>query len=578
MLLQTLKEYAEERMPAPPPANYNETPIAYVVEIDGAGRPVSRQPTPLADPASPKTRRGARMLAPEVVRSSAVTPFLFADHGEYTFGLARDPAKQQRADACHAAYRALVEECAERTGSPLATAVREFLAAGGVTLLDLPADYDIGAKVTFRVHRDNGESGFPMNDPAIQAFWAAQNDPESLGAVTMQCITCGQARPALRVLPKVKGIRSGQSSGTSIISANAPAFESYGLTQSNVAPTCASCGEKFTRALNSLIEGRDSHLNVAGSDFVFWTRAPATFSWNIISDPERRDVEALLASVRAGKPISLDDDAAFYAVALSGSGGRTVVRDWIDTTVGKAGRRIARWFQLQRIVDNDGGAPRPLGVYALALGTVRDARDLPLTTPRAIVRAAFAGTPIPISMAFEAVRRNRAEQAITRPRAALIKLALLSNEIHAKEDFLVALEHEQPDIGYQCGRLLAVLEEVQRAALPNINANIVDRFFGTASSAPASAFARLLRGAQPHLSKLERDRPAAYFALQGRLEEVLGHIPGGTAFPSSLTLRQQALFSLGYYHQRAYDRAQAAAARAARENPTTDQDMEDSGD
>ena len=110
---------------------------------------------------------------------------------------------------------------------------------------------------------------------------------------------------------------------------------------------------------------------------------------------------------------------------------------------------------------------------------------------------------------------------------------------------------------YKCGRLLAVLEEIQRIAIPGAKATIVDRFFGTASSAPASVFGRLMRGAQPHLSKLERDNRGAYFRLQQSLEEVT---TGLDSFPRTLTLQEQGLFSLGYYHQRAHDRAERAAA------------------
>ena len=126
---------------------------------------------------------------------------------------------------------------------------------------------------------------------------------------------------------------------------------------------------------------------------------------------------------------------------------------------------------------------------------------------------------------------------------------------------MVQLETAQPSPAYHCGRLLAVLEAAQRAALGNVNATIVDRFYGTASASPASVFGRLLRGAQPHLSKLERDRPATYRALQMRLEDVLATIE---AFPRTLTLEEQGLFALGYYHQRADDRARARAASERR--------------
>jgi CRISPR-associated protein Csd1 len=106
-----------------------------------------------------------------------------------------------------------------------------------------------------------------------------------------------------------------------------------------------------------------------------------------------------------------------------------------------------------------------------------------------------------------------------------------------------------------------VLEQAQRAALGDISATIVDRFYGTASTAPATIFGRLLRGAQPHLSKLQRDAPGTGRALQVDLEEILSSLAG---FPPTLTLKQQALFALGYYHQRAQNRAAAKAGAERR--------------
>lgn len=124
---------------------------------------------------------------------------------------------------------------------------------------------------------------------------------------------------------------------------------------------------------------------------------------------------------------------------------------------------------------------------------------------------------------------------------------------------MIQLDADNPSPAYRCGRLLAVLEEIQRQAIGK--ATIVDRFFGTASSAPTSVFGRLIRGSQPHLAKLERDRRGAYLALQGRLEDILGGLSG---FPRILTLDDQAIFALGYYHQRAHDRAQAREASERR--------------
>lgn len=121
------------------------------------------------------------------------------------------------------------------------------------------------------------------------------------------------------------------------------------------------------------------------------------------------------------------------------------------------------------------------------------------------------------------------------------------------------LDPANNDSAFLCGRLLAVLETIQREAVPGVKATITDRFFGTASSAPASVFGRLIRGSQPHLAKLRKDRRAASEALQKRLEEII-HVNLRT-FPRVLTMEQQGIFALGYYHQRAEDRAAAMARK-----------------
>jgi hypothetical protein len=141
----------------------------------------------------------------------------------------------------------------------------------------------------------------------------------------------------------------------------------------------------------------------------------------------------------------------------------------------------------------------------------------------------------------------------------------------SKEDPMVQLDPDNRDPAYLCGRLLAVLEAVQRAAIPGVEATITDRFFGTASSAPASVFGRLIRGSQAHLGKLRKERRGTYEALQRRLEEIQA---GLTTFPKTLTLEQQGLFSLGYYHQRAADRAAAIAYRQSRDEEKNDPDTD----
>lgn len=556
MLLQRLVEFSN-RLNLPPPL-YSEGAVRYIIDLDGGGRLLSPRPVDTADPASPRTRRGTRRLIPQVQRSSGIKPLLLADKADYVLGYVAKDGKPDRVRDCHAAFLELVRRCAVATGEPAVRAVLRFLRSNPLALVQLPSDFDPGGVITFRV-----DGVLPIDLPSVQAFWAAEHDPVRSAAPVLQCVVCGEERPVLdRLQGKIKGIPGGQTAGTSIISANAAAFESYGLSASLVAPTCFVCGERFTKGLNHLLADETSRRVIGDLVFAAWTREDVGFNlFTFMDNPSPQDVQDLLESVFRGKPGPDVAETQFYAVSLSASGGRVVVRDWIDSTLVAVRENLARWFKRQRIVDLAGNAAPPLGLFPLAAATVMKPSDLPVTTLRALLRAAITGAPVPHGVLHQAVQRCGAERRVTRPRAALIKLALLSSAPVSKEDEMVSLDPEHPSPAYHCGRLLAVLEEAQRAAVAGINTTVVDRFYGTASTAPASVFPRLLRGAQPHLAKLERDRRGAYIALQQHLEDILGRI---AHFPMTLTLKEQGLFALGYYHQRAYDHGRASQAAERR--------------
>ena len=211
----------------------------------------------------------------------------------------------------------------------------------------------------------------------------------------------------------------------------------------------------------------------------------------------------------------------------------------MDTTVGNARQHLAVWFERQRITSWSEESPRYYGLRALALATVREARDLPVTTPRTLVRAAFAGGPVPRDILSRAARRNRAEQGVNRPRAALIKLALLSQSNDHQEDYMVQLDSGNTDQAYLCGRLLAVLERAQRAAIRNLNTTIVDRFYGTASTAPQSVFSRLIRGSRPTSPPWKGITGARTTPFKRSWKSSWKRCVGIKVFPKTLNLEQQ---------------------------------------
>lgn len=561
MLLQRLEEYAN-RLDLPPML-YTKIPVRYIVELetDDQGHLLHVELNDTSDPSNPSTKRGEPRDVPYVQPSSNIKPQLLASNAEYTFGLPAGVTKPERAARCHRAYLELLARCVQHTQEPTVRAVSLFLNNAPLAHLQLPADMDRGARITFRV---NGV--FPVDLPVIQSFWATENDPALKSAPIMQCLVCGQERPVLaRLQAKLKGVPGGQAPGTALISANADAFESYGLSASLTAPTCAACGERFTKAANDLLANDVNHIVLRGAVFIFWTRTKVDFSpRTYISNPRPEQVNQLLHTVLTGKRSPKVDETRFYATVLSGSGSRAVVRDWIDTTVGEVKQHLAIWFQRQRIVGPQGEEPQPLGLYALAAVTVRELRDVSTPTTRALLRSALTDSPLPLRLLDQVIRRIRAERRVTRPHAALIKLVLLSqsaSQPDTKEDTLVRLDPHHPSRAYHCGRLLAVLEDIQTSAIRNINTTVVDRFYGAASSAPFSVFPRLLVGARAHLAKLRRDNLGAFHALEQRLGDIHDQL---TEYPHILDLKEQCLFHIGFYHQQSWGRDQRRKASEQR--------------
>jgi CRISPR-associated protein Csd1 len=102
------------------------------------------------------------------------------------------------------------------------------------------------------------------------------------------------------------------------------------------------------------------------------------------------------------------------------------------------------------------------------------------------------------------------------------------------------------------GRLFAAYKQVQSAALGrSVNATIKDKFYGAASAQPRKVFPMLDRGSANHLSKVGKQRPGQRVNLEKTISAILEQMsPAGDPFPASLPAEDQALFALGYYHQR----------------------------
>jgi CRISPR-associated protein Csd1 len=210
---------------------------------------------------------------------------------------------------------------------------------------------------------------------------------------------------------------------------------------------------------------------------------------------------------------------------------------------------------------------------------LRKFENIPANLTGELMRAILTGGRYPRTLLGAVIIRMRADHDITGRRAAICRACLVRDHRidddypkrlsdQEKEDYLVSLDRNETNSGYRLGRLFAVLENAQRAALGKINATIRDRYYGAASATPAGVFPLLLRTGAHHIAGLRKENKGGW--VDREIEEILNGL-AGTVFPKSLSIEDQGRFAIGYYHQRAYRKP---ADDAAAEIDTTDDTVE----
>ena len=110
------------------------------------------------------------------------------------------------------------------------------------------------------------------------------------------------------------------------------------------------------------------------------------------------------------------------------------------------------------------------------------------------------------------------------------------------------LNEFENDPAYLCGRIMAILANIQRTALGDVGAGVVQRYYAAASATPALVLGRLVRLAQTgHLPKIDKDKKGLQVWFEKQLAEVWARFDRRP--PTVLSLDEQTLFAMGYYQQ-----------------------------
>jgi len=423
----------------------------------------------------------------------------------------------------------------------------------------------------FGIFSIQGESK-PVNAiPEILQWWDNRT-PEadiSLG----QCLITGVASvPIARLHPKIKSVTGAQSAGASLVSFNAPAYESYGKDQSFNAPVSEIAAFQYGTALNSLLNGPKSskhRIRIGDTTCVFWTDQPsvledvfglfATEGSNAPTQAQDEDtrskLETLLKAIRLGGKAESDlgidpNETNFYLLGLAPNAARLSVRFFHRSTIGELLENLRshhRDISIVREWETTKGKRLPdpefPAYWQLLNQTARVSDEIPPLLGGALMRSILEGISYPEALYSSVIRRIRADRTVNYLRAAIIKGTLTRNH---NQTITTMLDTENTDPAYLLGRLFATLEKTQYDALGDLNAGLRDKFYSSASATPASVFPRILRTYQHHLAKLNGGQKVNREKL---VQNILDGIPA-TGFPHNLNLKSQGIFALGYYHQR----------------------------
>ena len=382
------------------------------------------------------------------------------------------------------------------------------------------------------------------------------------GKSTQICAITGKRREIAKIHDKISGIKGAQASGASMVCFNNKAEESYGKSQSYNSSVSQDTMRRYTEALNILIS--DSHHRMYMDDMtvVFWAMSfnddKEINMFSLMFNPSKDQLDAgetemvlkkAVEAVGIGKTVDLssidiDENVEFYVVGLTPNTSRISQKFLYHDKFGKIFSNVAL-HQADMFIE---GSKGNISLWRM-MKEIKSPKSTNEKTPppliSAVFQAALSGGKYPESLLETAVRRVKTDKSVNYVRAGIIKACInrKSRIYKNKEELKLALDVENNDQAYLCGRLFAMLERIQNnASTSELNRTIKDSYFSSACAKPADIFPRLMKLAQYHLKK--DDYGIIDNKIVGEIMEKLGD-----EFPQTLSLNDQGKFIIGYYHQ-----------------------------
>lgn len=346
-------------------------------------------------------------------------------------------------------------------------------------------------------------------------------------------------------------------------------YDSYGKEQGYNAQISGDAEFAYTTALNAMLQkGSHNKFSVGNRTFVFWASSNSEaaeqtegslfdllgYTEEEVDDPNAKieQVRKVFKAINSGSlKTSLED--RFYILGLAPNSARIAVVYRSECSLKEFAGKILCHFKDMEIKDTRIDKKPYMGIKSILAAVTLNGKQSEATPnlPEAVVKSIFQGTPYPFTLFSACIRRIRAESgnkdAIRIARMAIIK-AYLNRINDNNKKIETMLDKSNTNQGYLCGRLFAVLENLQYAA--NKQDSIRSGYMNAASSTPSAVYPTILKLSNSHYSKLAKDKKGLAIYFDNQKKEIMAQI---SDFPDTLDLSDQGRFFLGYYHQKNHE-------------------------
>lgn len=414
---------------------------------------------------------------------------------------------------------------------------------------------------TFALYDDITKS--PQDDPQFIAKFqktAAEQNAETEDVYSSVCPVLGERLPTARIHDKIK-FPGGNTTGCVLVGMKETAYESFGKKQSYNSNISEAAMKKYTAAFNDLLADSKHRIFINSMVVVFFALkknddAEADFFSALFGGDDNEAFAAAMESLKQGKAVdysklNIDENVDFYVAGFTPNSSRICQKFIAHNSFGRIMENVSRHQRDMALSGNNrnisfGGIAKEL----ISPKSTKEEIPPPLMT--GIIRAAVEGVNYPEAMLQTAVMRVKTDRneeknhhiKFNHTRVGIIKACLnrKARRSNKKEEITMALNKENTNPAYLCGRLFAVLEKLQQdAAGGTLNTTIVDSYFSSACSKPSTVFPKLVELSNHHIKKVG----GSFF--KSLIGEIIDPLDG--EFPSTLNLDDQGKFIVGYYQQ-----------------------------